>query len=130
MTLIKTPAIPEMRLRATQAGMSRLNRIGKATFPFERWTGIVSGGPFAAQPVKTVALAGTFIIKTGGKFTRFIKGTPQAVVMDGVPVEDERPLETIGLGKLPQDEKMENCAGGHLRNGRTARDVDNRFVFN
>ena len=130
MTLIKTAAIPEMRLRATQAGMSRLNRIGKAAFPFERWTGIVSGGPFAAQPVKTVALAGTFIIKTGGKFTRLIKRTPQAVVVNGVTIEDERPLEMICPGQLAQDEKVKNCAGGHFGNGRAAGDIDDRFVFN
>ena len=88
---VEAALVPEIRLRAAEAAMPRLDREGDAAVPFQRGAGVVGDRALAADLVEAPALARALVVEALGEQAPVVEGAAVAAVVDGVAEEGLRP---------------------------------------
>ena len=127
--LVETAGIPEIRLRATDAAVPRLDREGDAAVPFHRGAGVVGHRPLAAELEQAPAAARAFVVEGLGELALVVERPPVAAVVDRLAVEGLGPAQRIEFGQRTEGEVVRDDAGHHGRDRRAAGDVHHRFVL-
>jgi len=128
-TVERRHRVPEVALRAAEAGMTRADRPARAGIPQEDRTGRERRGPFAAHVIEAPPLARRIVVERLDELTGVEVGAARALVVDARPVGEQRPAVVVELGHAPEGEDVHDRRRDYVADRRAARDVHHRLVL-
>src|SRR5665647_3149081 len=115
--------IPEVRLGAADAGMSRADRPIRSRVPLEDRAWREGLGALAPHRIEAPPLARALIVERFDELSRIEVRAARALVVDPVPVREHRPPLVIDIGNPVERQVVHDRRGDDVADGRTSGDV-------